>query len=213
MTTIYEIPDDVWEGRCQWCVHRQGNENRKIPAAWMWRYCHDQDKPCRIMSVSRPNDIPGECRSFAPNHIFGICATCKHDSSFGEDHCDRDGQPNKRQVFIGQGYQDEAYWGVHRLSTCDGYEPDSDWFDIMRREAAEGKIPRNFNPETMQPIGDGFEETKAALTAWEKFEEDLNREREQKEAERRRKKAERIAEETGQIPGQTVMDLGGQNDD
>ena len=210
MGAIYEIPDDVWEGRCQWCRHRQGNENRKIPGAWLGMYAHDKDLPCRIMSVSRPNDILGECRSFAPNHIYGICATCKHDSIFGEDHCDRDEQPNKRQVFIGQGYQNEAYWGVHCLSTCDNYEPDSDWFDIMRREAAEGKIPKNFNPETMQPVGEGFEETVAAIAAWEKVEDGLNREKAREEAAMEQKFAEALARANGQVVGQTEMDLGGQ---
>ena len=211
METIYEIPEDVWEGRCQWCRHRQGNENRKVPAAWLGVYAHDKDLPCRIMSVSRPNDILGECRSFAPNHIYGICATCKNDSIFEEKgYCDKDEQPNKRQVFVGQGYKNEAYWGVHRLSTCDGYEPDSDWFDFMRREAAEGKIPRNFNPETMKPIGEGFEETKAAIAAWEKVEMALNREKAKAQEARDRKIAEDLARASGQIAGQTVMDLGGQ---
>ena len=80
----------------------------------------------------------------------------------------------------------------------------------MRREAAEGKIPRNFNPETMQPIGEGFEETKAAIAAWEKVEMALNREKAKAEEARNRKIAEDLARASGQIAGQTVMDLGGQ---
>lgn len=207
MMSDYVIPDDVWEGRCRWCIHRTAEENRKIPRAWIYQYRHDRDKPCRILGVAHPDEIPGECKSFAPNEIYGICATCEHDNSFHEGFCLHDGQPNKRQVYIGQGYQNEAYWGVHRLSTCDAYTPDPAWFDTMRRQAAEGRIPRNFNPETMKPIGDGFEETKAALAAWESAENAIRQEKERHEAERMRKLAEDTAKATGQIAGQMAMEF------
>lgn len=207
MDDCYEIPDDVWEERCQWCIHRTGNENRKIPKAWAFRYQHDKDKPCRIMGIAKMDEIPGECRSFAPNKIYGICMTCEHDNCFHEGFCLHDGQPNKRQVYIGQGYQNEAYYGVHRLSTCDAYTPSPFWFDTMRRQAAEGKIPRNFNPETMEPIGKGFgfEKTMHAIDAWERVENELKRENERREAARMRKLAEETAKASGQIAGQISM--------
>ena len=85
--------------------------------------------------------------------------------------------------------------------------PDPAWFDTMRRQAAEGRIPRNFNPETMKPIGDGFEETKAALAVWESAENAIRQEKERQEAERMRKLAEDTAKATGQIAGQMAMEF------
>jgi len=205
MSDILRIPDDVWEGRCQWCIHRTGDENRTVPRFWTVSGAHAKDIPCRIMGICRCDEIPGECKSFSPNHIYGICATCRFNNSFHEGFCTRDGQPNKRQVYIGQGYAKEAYWGVHRLSTCDNYSPDPMWIDTMRRQAAEGRIPRNFNPETMKPIGEGFAETKAAMAAWESAEEALKREKASLEAARMRKLAEDTAKATGQIAGQMTF--------
>ena len=208
MIDILRIPDDVWEGRCQWCIHRTGDENRTVPRFWTVSGAHAKDIPCRIMGICRCDEIPGECKSFSPNHIYGICATCEYDNVFHEGFCLHDGQPDRRQVYIGQGYRNEAYWGVHRLSTCSAYSPDPEWIDAMRREAAEGKIPRNFNPETMKPVGEGFEETKAAIRAWEDADLAYAKDRERAEAEKRRRLAEKIAADTNQVVGQTSMDLG-----
>lgn len=204
-----EIPGDVWEGRCQWCVHRQGSENRAIPKAWIGRYQHDKDRPCRIMGISRPGEIEGECKNFAPHQIYGICKTCRHNNCFHEGYCLHDGQPNKRQVYIGQSaYNHKAnYWQVHELSTCDAYEPDAYWFETMRRQALEGKIPRNFNPVTMAPVGEGFAETKAAIQAWTDADLAYSMDKERAEAEKRRRMAERIAADTNQLVGQMTMDF------
>jgi len=209
MSDFCRIPDDVWEGRCKWCIHKNLDENRMVPNVWLYSSAHDKDRPCRIMGTSRPDEIPGECKNFSPNYIFGICATCRFDNCFHEGFCTRSEQPNKRQVYIGQGYAKEAYWGVHRLSTCDAYEPDPSWTHTMRKQALEGKIPRNFNPETMEPIGEGFEETKAAIRAWADADLEHAREKERAEAEKRRRLAERIAEDTNQVVGQMAMDLTG----
>ena len=72
------------------------------------------------MGISQCNKVKGECLSFLPNYIFGICSTCQHNNMF------------------------------------------------MKKEAAEGRIPRNFNPETMQAIG-ADEETVSA-EAWTEIE-------------------------------------------
>lgn len=208
MNDILKIPDDVWEGRCQWCFHRVSDENRAIPYSWTYQCFHQKDLPCRIISICRCDDIPGECKSFTPHHIYGICMTCRHDNYFHEGFCTRDEQPNKRQVFIGQGYQNEPYYGCHRLSTCDAYEPNPIWFETMRKQALEGKIPRNFNPETMEPVGEGFEETQAAIRAWKDADLAYAKDRERAEKEKRRRLAEKIAADTNQVVGQTAMDLG-----
>jgi len=201
----YKIPDDVWEGRCRWCIHRVADENKAFPKEHVWKSFYDKDRPCRIMSICRPDEIEGECKNFAPNWIFGICMTCEHDNCLHGGFCFADEQPNYRQVYIGEGYQNEAYYGVHRLSTCDNYSPDPAWFDTMRRQAAEGKIPRNFNPETMKPIGEGFAETKDAIRAWESAEKAYQKEQERKEAARLRKLAEDTAKATGQVAGQMTF--------
>jgi hypothetical protein len=201
----YRIPDDVWEGRCRWCVHRVAEQNKAFTQDMVWKSFYDKEKPCRIISICRADEIEGECGSFTPNHIYGICMTCKHDNYFHEGFCEAEERPNYRQVYIGQGYQNEAYYGGHRLSTCDNYSPAPMWIDTMRRQAAEGRIPRNFNPETMKPIGDGFAETKDAIRAWENAEEAYRKEHERKEAARLRKLAEDTAKATGQVTGQMTM--------
>lgn len=206
MNDKIRIPDDVWTERCQWCVHRQTSENRTVEKweCYSSRLDIDRSKPCRIMSIARFADIPGECKSFAPHNIYGLCMTCKHDSIFQQDrdYCKIDERPNYRQIYIGIGYQEKAYWGIHRLSTCDNYEPSEVHIEGMREDAARGKIPRNFDPETMKPIGEAQQNETAEK--WAAIENELA-------AEDRRTKAAReaaMAERDGQIPGQvSIADL------
>lgn len=132
-----KIPDDVFETRCRYCMHgRPEGGNKDIPEAWIFAQSHRKDLSC---------------------NIFGICYTCEHNNSFCAGFCTRAKQPNKRQIFIGNGGLGGAakpdYWKEHVLSTCDAYSPSHNWIDIMQKQAAEGKIPRNFDPETMKPIG------------------------------------------------------------
>ena len=153
-----KIPDDVFETRCRYCMHNKPEgQNKDIRPEQVFNTFHTRDLSCRIFGISKCSEIPGECMSFSPHHIFGICYTCEYNNSFHEGFCTRMKQPNKRQIFIGNGGLGGAakpdYWKTHVLSTCDAYRPSHNWIDTMKKQAAEGKIPRNFDPETMKPIG------------------------------------------------------------
>ncbi len=154
-----KIPDDVFDTRCRYCIHRkQGVENKDIPEDWLWKQWHRDDMPCEIFGISHFDQIPGECVDFYPNYIFGICLTCGFSNHFADGFCTRKEQPNKHKLYIGcggfaAGTPRPAYWRDHVLSTCDAYCVAEFWVDIIRRQAAEGRIPRNFDPETMKPIG------------------------------------------------------------
>ena len=126
---VFTIPDDVWETRCQLCIHKNAEKNVSIPL-WAVNSPHYSDVvPCLIMGVCRPNDRPGECMSFAPRiDCYGICGSCKHDNCFHEGFCMKDNHAPERRVYYGQTYGGDAkkldYWGRHYLSVCDDYEPD-----------------------------------------------------------------------------------------
>lgn len=200
------IPEEVWEGRCRWCAHRKLEENKTFEKEMVYREWYNQENvPCRISTVARYDRMPGECLSFAPNYIFGICKTCEYNNSFHEGYCTRDGQPNKRQVYIGQSAYSHKpdYWQKHELSTCDGYEPHHGWIAIMRRQAAEGKIPRNFDPETMKML-DPHEENQMA-EKWEEVDRMMAEEAKRKKAEMDRAKVKAAAEAEKQIPGQLSL--------
>ena len=133
--TVYTIPEDVWNTRCRYCIHKNAEKNIPIPAGVIWRYSYEKVLPCRVMGVSRPNEMPGECMSFAPIHnLYGICATCKHDNCFHEGWCTKEDHAEQRRVFYGQDYGNAKadYWGRHRLSVCDDYDPESD--DLIRMD-------------------------------------------------------------------------------
>lgn len=123
----YRIPDDVWENRCRFCVHKHAEDNRPIPMDVIHRPMYSHMIPCRIMTVSRPNDKPGECMSFAPKaDTYGICETCKRNNIFADGFCLKKDHAEQRRVFFGESYSaDERlrdYYGRHRLSVCDDYE-------------------------------------------------------------------------------------------
>lgn len=132
---MYTIPEDVWKTRCRYCGHRNAEKNVPIPASVVWRYAYEKVLPCRILTVARPNDRPGECMSFTPIHnLYGICATCKHDNCFMEGYCKKADHAEQRRVYWGKTYNNDKpdYWGRHRLSVCDDYEPEAD--DLIRPE-------------------------------------------------------------------------------
>lgn len=201
-----KIPDDVWEGRCRWCIHRQLDENKAVDGQRIYQTAYARyHVPCRIYGIAKCWEIPGECRDFAPNQIFGICKTCEYNNCFHDGFCLRDEQPNKRRIYIGHGaYNHKAdYWQIHELSTCDGYEPDHDWFDTMKRQAAEGKIPRNFDPETMKMI-DPHKEN-AMAEKWKEIDRVMAEEAKAEKARKELKKMREAAENGTEIPGQLSM--------
>lgn len=136
---VYSIPEDVWRTRCRWCIHKKAEKNVPIPAGVIWRYSYENVIPCRIMGIARMNDRPGECMSFAPIHnLYGICETCRNSNIFEEGYCTKADHAEQRRVYWGQTYNNDKpdYWGRHRLSVCDDYEPEAD--DLIRPEEGDG---------------------------------------------------------------------------
>lgn len=207
MEDVIRIPDDVWENRCQWCAHKNPavKENRNVEK---WEPMSPQQSvlkslPCRILSVSRPNRIPGECMSFSPNHIYGICWTCKWDNLFHEpSYCLFSDQPEAHPVYAGNDYG-ARYFKEHYLCTCENYGPNPSLIPYMLKEAAEGRIPKNFDPETMEPVGET--ERNEAAEKWAEVQAERDRREEEKRREYEEKQELEEAERTGQLPGQISM--------
>ena len=127
---VYTIPNDVWENRCQICVHKNAEENRPIPLWAVHKYQYDNIIPCRIMSISRPNDRPGECMSFAPVYgLDGICESCYYNNMFVDGFCMKEDHAPQRRVYFGGDYGGDErkldYYGRHRFCVCDDYKRDS----------------------------------------------------------------------------------------
>ena len=189
-----KIHDDVFETRCRYCRHRQTEENKEIPDNNLFEARYHKEKPCRIMGISQCNKVKGECLSFLPNYIFGICLTCSHNNMFMENYCILDEQPNKRQLYIASSVGDATtpgYYSKHRVSTCDNYVVKSWMVPFMKKEAAEGRIPHNFDPVTMQAIGVDNESVSAE--AWAEIE------RMQQETKKLAEKAKQYVSEPEQL--------------
>lgn len=127
--TVFKIPEDVWQERCQLCIHKNAEENIPVPLWAVHRPQYSEIIPCRIMAISRPNVRPGECMSFAPRFgLKGICESCRHNNIFHEGFCMKEDHAEQHRVFWGTDYGGDArrvdYYGRHRLSVCDDYEPD-----------------------------------------------------------------------------------------
>ena len=126
---VYTIPDDVWNNRCQLCIHKTGSKNIPIPLWAVHKRQYEEIIPCRIMAISRPNDRPGECMSFAPRmDVYGICETCVYNNIFHEGFCMKEDHAPQRRMYYGTHYGGDDrkidYYSRHRLSVCDDYEPD-----------------------------------------------------------------------------------------
>ena len=116
-----KIPDDVFRNRCAWCIHRNpGRDNIEILEREMYLHSIREKTPCLIIGVCRPNRIKGECESFYPMHIYGICYTCAHYNNFFEDTdcCTLYERPNRHRVYAGDRGGVQA-----ALFTCDRYTP------------------------------------------------------------------------------------------
>jgi hypothetical protein len=124
---VYRIPDDVWETRCQLCVHKNADDNIPIPASAIHRGQYERILPCRILSLSRMDKMPGECMSFSPKHgTPGICDSCRYNNIFHDGFCMKDDHAQQRRVYYGTDYGGDErkvdYYSRHRLSVCDDYE-------------------------------------------------------------------------------------------
>lgn len=173
------IPEDVFENRCRWCYHgRTENGNPGIPSERIFSSRWHHTLPCDIMGIERADTVPGECLSFTPNYMYGICATCYFSSMFCEGFCKRySGPKNKRIVFLGIVHNNDAYW-EHTRSTCDCYTVDPGLKDLIMRDVLRGKSPVNFNPDTWEPL-ERIEGSPAAAQ-WQKLKEEAQRKEEQK---------------------------------
>lgn len=169
-------------------------KTEKFPTSMFFFAPKHKEMPCGIMGISQHNKVKGECLSFLPNYIFGICSTCQHDNMFRENYCILDEQPNKRQLYIASSVGDATtpgYYSKHRVSTCDNYVVKSWMVPFMKKEAAEGRIPHNFDPVTMQAIDVDNESVSAK--AWAEIE------RMQQETKKLAEKAKQYVSEPEQL--------------
>ena len=125
---VYRIPEDVWETRCSLCVHKHAQENIEVPLWAVHKPQYSGIIPCRIMTISRPNERPGECMSFTPRiDCYGICETCEHDNIFSEGFCMKKDHAEQHRVFYGMDYGGDErkidYYSRHRFCVCADYEP------------------------------------------------------------------------------------------
>lgn len=148
-----KIPDDVYSTRCCYCKHRQAvTENKEIPDDKLFIHFWASQSPCQIIGIAQCGKVPGECLSFKPNPMFGICQYCAYTNSFCNGFCTAPGGPvNKRRVFLGWSSLGE-YWSGHALFTCDRYQVSEFWKDLILRNALEGRAPTNFDPDTWEAL-------------------------------------------------------------
>lgn len=191
----HKIPDNIWETDCKYCRFRQTEENFEYGSRG--RY----DQPCAISRFngkcgiwdSESKELKTEheiytehCGSARPNEGFGICATCDYFNGFHDNvedetaiYCIRkDGPVNRRNTmpWVHAGYSKKVTSFDYSYFTCDKYKVDCGCFGIGKdgliKKALEGRIPMNFNPDTMQPLeyidGEAIEEWKARQEKHEK---------------------------------------------
>ena len=108
-----KIPDDVFENRCRWCrFYEPGRENIDVPEGRTFSNWSSQNAPCRIFGICGCNKIPGECTSFQPRAMFGICQYCQYSNHFRKDSgfCTHpEGPENKRMVFLSDQRNRDGY--------------------------------------------------------------------------------------------------------
>lgn len=141
------IPDDVYQNRCPYCLQFRNAPNEDTPLFTV-------HAPCNVFSLPNLWEVKGECRCFVPYSIFGICNTCEH-KTWDERDC-RIEPVNRRAVYY------SGDWLYSRwCHTCDRYTLRHEIGEIIKEEAAQGKIPKNFDPDTFEPVGE-FEQNELA---------------------------------------------------
>lgn len=181
---INGIPENIWETDCKYCRFRDSEENFKYRSRQN-RY----ERPCKLEKFAGNCGIwdreSGElktehevykehCGSVRPNEGFGICATCHYKNSFADDteYCTHNEGPlNRRNTmpWVHAGYSNKVTSFDYSYFTCDRYKVDCHHWGIGKdgliKRALEGRIPMNFNPDTMKPLeyisGEPIEEWKA----------------------------------------------------
>lgn len=120
---VYEIPNEVWQNRCQACVHKNSGENIPCDMTMIERPMFESVLPCRILRLCM-FDIAGECKSFAPKYgTPSICDSCQYNNIFHPGYCMKEDHAPKRRVYMSgvrYGTKDD-YYSDHRLSVCDDY--------------------------------------------------------------------------------------------
>lgn len=187
-----KIPEDVYETRCQYCLHGlPGAQNIEIPDDKLFYHNFAKNSPCQVIGIAQCDKVEGECLSFHPNPMFGICEYCAFNNSFHTGYCTfPGGAANKRRVYLGWrggGFRDD-YWGEHSLFTCDHYQVAATWKDLILRNALEGRAPANFDPDTWEPLErlDGT----AAAKRWSELQAKQDAERSWQEKKRAEKAAQ-----------------------
>ena len=187
-----KIPDDVYEGRCRYCIQYTGEENGEIPDEKVFVPYYSRKAACRILGIAQCSKVPGECLSFAPEPIFGICQYCEHSNAFAEGYCTVPrGPKEKRRVYLGWGNGD-GYYADHALFTCDKYKVSSFWKDLILAGALKGRGPTCFDPETWEPLQKPEGTPQAA--EWERL-----REKEREKLREERKKKAAVEDGDGQL--------------
>lgn len=180
---LHEIPNNIWETDCKYCIFRTTEENFAKGSRGRYEY------PCKIgrykgdcgiwdseaKGYKTEHEVYKEhCGSVRPHECFGICATCHYQNTFADDteYCThREGPVNRRNTmpWVHAGYGRKVTSHDYNYFTCDRYKVDTRTYGIgndgLIKRALEGRIPMNFNPDTMQPLeyitGEPIEEWKA----------------------------------------------------
>lgn len=215
---INGIPSNIWETDCKYCIFRDSEENFKYRSR-----PNRHERPCRLEKYSGNCGIwdseSGElktehevrkehCGSVRPCEGFGICATCHYQNSFAEDteYCTHNEGPlNRRNTmpWVHAGYGKEVSSFDYSYFTCDRYRVNCRSWGIGEEElikrALEGRIPMNFNPETMQPLeymdGEPIAEWKQRQQAHEAEKPENVKKRKLQDAIRQRMKKTEVADD------------------
>ena len=168
-----KIPQDIWEKDCKYCTFRCSEENFAYGSGK-----NKYDTPCKIgkfkgdtfhwneetkaFDLTDHEVYTEHCGSCRPTECFGICGRCEYFNGFHEEsefpngiYClHPQGPLNRRNSMphINAGYGKEITHWNYVYFTCDRYKVDHYWKDTLKRQALQGRIPKNFNPDTFEPL-------------------------------------------------------------
>lgn len=167
------IPPKIWETDCKYCRFRDSEENFEYGTGK-----NKYDAPCKIgifngrslhwndntksFDLTDQEVYTEHCGPCRPNEFYGICGMCEYFNGFHTEseypngiYCTHPkGPENRRNVMphINAGYGREVTSFNYTYFTCDRYKVDHSWKETLKREALEGKIPKNFDPDTFEPL-------------------------------------------------------------